>query len=126
MRSISMKVMRRPCGHSPRKHANLRYAGVATLRRGQSNRTLRRKSNCSGEDAMRIAFGFYLQCLAFIFLFVHPASAACDRQCLRSVTDQYLKALLAHNPALAPLANSVKYTENGSIVKPGEGIWKTA
>jgi hypothetical protein len=54
------------------------------------------------------------------------SGAACARDALKSVTDQYFSALEAHNPSLLPLASSVKYTENGQEVKVGEGFWKTA
>lgn len=74
-------------------------------------------------------FNSHLPVIALLLLsVVRPASAAepkCDRACLRSVTDQYLKALLAHDPALAPMADSVRYTENAAMVATGDGLWKT-
>jgi hypothetical protein len=53
-------------------------------------------------------------------------SQACTRESLKAVTDKFLAALEAHNPAGLPLAASVKYTENGILVAIGNGAWKTA
>jgi hypothetical protein len=59
-----------------------------------------------------------------------PASAgksgeSCDRNCLRALIDQVFDAMIARCFCRAPLADNVKYTENGQIVKPGEGLWRT-
>lgn len=53
-------------------------------------------------------------------------STNCDRQCLKDITQQYLNALVKHAPTSAPLAPTVRYTENAADVVPGEGLWKTA
>ena len=37
------------------------------------------------------------------------ATAACDRECLDGLVDQYLDALVAHDPSRLPLAESVKF-----------------
>jgi hypothetical protein len=49
----------------------------------------------------------------------------CDRACLTGVVDSYLAAMLAHDPAKAPLARGVKSTENGQVMPPGDGLWGT-
>jgi hypothetical protein len=56
-----------------------------------------------------------------------PASAqgACDRACLRMMLDQYLAAVIKHDPAAAPIAVGVRQTENAINVRPGNGVWKT-
>jgi hypothetical protein len=62
-------------------------------------------------------------------LIVHPAQAAparCDRNCLKSTVDDYLAALVAHDPSRVPMAPDVKFVENTVPMKPGEGLWKTA
>ena len=51
---------------------------------------------------------------------------ACDRDCLGGFVDRVLQAMMDHAPAHAPLAPDVRYTENGAILKPGEGFWSTA
>lgn len=57
---------------------------------------------------------------------VSPASSTpCDRACLNEFVDKYFDALISHCTCNVPFAPDVKYTENGELVKPGEGIWKT-
>jgi len=60
-----------------------------------------------------------------------PAAAgapdqACDRACLDGFVDQYLAALVAHDPSHLPLAKGVKSTETGQSVPLGEGMWLSA
>jgi hypothetical protein len=50
----------------------------------------------------------------------------CSRACLFEILTNYLEALVKHNPEGLPLAKSLRATENGTEVKLGEGIWKTA
>lgn len=50
----------------------------------------------------------------------------CDRACLNSFVDQYLAALVAHDPSRLPLARQVKFTENGQQLQLGDGLWGTA
>jgi hypothetical protein len=42
-----------------------------------------------------------------------PIPLDCNRACLEGVIDQYLKALVAHDPKMLPLSADVKFTENG-------------
>src|SRR6478735_3186897 len=51
--------------------------------------------------------------------------AACDRACLRTTLDQYLSAVIAHDPSKAPLLLGMRQTENAISVRPGQGVWKT-
>lgn len=53
------------------------------------------------------------------------AQAACDRTCLTKTLDQVLDAMAKHDPKLAPLAMTFRYTENAEVVVPPEGAWKT-
>lgn len=60
---------------------------------------------------------------------VHGAASsasACDRQCLIGFADNYLDALVKHDPSDLPLAKSYKFTENGQRLKLGEGLWHQA
>jgi hypothetical protein len=50
----------------------------------------------------------------------------CDRACLENFINEYINAVIAHNPALVPLSSDVKYTENGQRLEPGDGMWNTA
>ena len=54
------------------------------------------------------------------------AAESCDRACLIKTTDQYLAAVVAHDPSKAPLAKDLMFVENVKRMKPGEGLWKTA
>ena len=38
----------------------------------------------------------------------------------------YLNALVAHDPTKIQTSSALKYTENGVVVKLGDGLWKTA
>lgn len=59
--------------------------------------------------------------------FAKPSKgAACDRACLESLVDRYLEAMAANDPSRVKLAAKVKLTENGAILQPGDGLWRTA
>ena len=68
-------------------------------------------------------------CLSLIAIVVLSAAAraaetaACDRNCLTHMADQYLAAMEKHNPAELPLAASYKFTENTGKIAIGEGLW---
>jgi hypothetical protein len=53
------------------------------------------------------------------------AQSACDRTCLRTMIDQYLSAVIKHDPSAAPLVVGFRQTENAINVRPGNGVWKT-
>jgi hypothetical protein len=53
------------------------------------------------------------------------AQAACDRACLRAMLDQYLAAVVADDPGMAPLVVGFRQTENAINVRPGEGVFNT-
>ncbi len=53
------------------------------------------------------------------------APVFCDRACLIKLTDQYIAAVVAHDPSKAPLAPDIVFVENIKRIKPGEGLWKT-
>ncbi len=50
----------------------------------------------------------------------------CDRACLNGFTDEFLAALVAHDPSRLSLGREVKYTENGQVLRLGDGFWGTA
>ena len=52
--------------------------------------------------------------------------AACDRPCLAGVMTAFLDAVVAHDPTAAPLAPTVKFTEDAVAMPLGDGVWKTA
>ena len=55
-----------------------------------------------------------------------PISLNCDRACLEGVMNQYLAAVVKHDPKGLPLSEDVIYTENDQVMKVGDGFWKTA
>ncbi len=55
-----------------------------------------------------------------------PIPLNCNRACLEGLVNQYLTAVVAHNPAGLPLSKDVVYTENNQILDLGDGYWKTA
>jgi len=54
-----------------------------------------------------------------------PIPLNCNRACLENVVDQYMTALVAHDPKRLPLSKDVKYTENDQVIELGDGFWKT-
>jgi hypothetical protein len=67
-------------------------------------------------------------CLIYAVAAGPSASAAandCNRACLKTSLDQYLNAVIAHNPSSAPLFAGFRQTENAVVVKLGNGVWKS-
>jgi hypothetical protein len=54
------------------------------------------------------------------------AVQTCDRQCLVNLMQDYLAALIKHDPKAVPFANEVKFTENTANIPVGYGLWVTA
>jgi hypothetical protein len=53
------------------------------------------------------------------------AASECDRKCLNRIVDDYRAAMIAHNPALMPLATNARYTENGQDLRFTDGLFGT-
>lgn len=56
---------------------------------------------------------------------IGPIPLNCNRACLEDVVNQYLAALVAHDPKRLPLSADVRYTENDQVMEIGDGFWKT-
>jgi hypothetical protein len=54
------------------------------------------------------------------------APKTCDRNCLVNVMQQYLAAMVKHDPKAVPFADKVKFTENAAEMPVGKGLWETA
>ena len=54
-----------------------------------------------------------------------PVPPVCDRACLEGMIDAYLQAMVAHDPSKLPLTADARFTENGSELKLGDGLWGT-
>jgi hypothetical protein len=53
--------------------------------------------------------------------------AGCTRELLKSTIETYFKALATHDPSTLPVADNVKFTEDGATLELGEkGLWKSA
>ncbi len=46
-----------------------------------------------------------------------------DRATLQAFVDNYLEALVAHDPSRLPLAETIKYTEDTATIPIGDGLW---
>ena len=55
-----------------------------------------------------------------------PIPLNCNRACLENLVDQYLTAVVAHDPKRLPVSKDVMYTENDQAIELGDGFWKTA
>ena len=49
----------------------------------------------------------------------------CDRACLHGLMDEYLAALVAHDPSRLATTPGVKFTENTNRMALGDGLWQT-
>jgi hypothetical protein len=56
-----------------------------------------------------------------------PGTAGeCDRACLEKFADRYIDVMVMHDPSSVPLAEDVKFTENGVQLDVGDALWATA
>jgi hypothetical protein len=53
------------------------------------------------------------------------AQSPCDRSCLEGFADQYLDAVVAHDPARAAILKNAKFTKNGQRLELGDGLWRS-
>jgi hypothetical protein len=70
-----------------------------------------------------------LRSILFISLALANLSAygaTCDRACLKTTLDQYLAAIVRHDPAAAPLSVGFRQTENAQVRVAGAGRWQSA
>jgi hypothetical protein len=56
---------------------------------------------------------------------IFAAANDCDRACLKTTLDQYLSAVIKHDPAAAALFVGFRQTENSVVVRLGTGVWKS-
>jgi hypothetical protein len=54
------------------------------------------------------------------------APLACNRACLLDTANDYLAALVAHDPSKVKLSPELKFVENAQRLEAGEGLWTTA
>jgi hypothetical protein len=51
--------------------------------------------------------------------------ASCDHACLEKIGDEYRQAYLKHTAAMAPIASTVRFSENNVVLKFPDGSWDT-
>jgi hypothetical protein len=51
------------------------------------------------------------------------SQSSCDRACLENYVDQYMDAMLSHEPSQTLFAKDCRFTENGVRLQLGEGLW---
>ncbi len=56
---------------------------------------------------------------------VRSGESACGRACLQGLVDDYMTALLRHDPGRLPWAEHPRFSENNVLLPVGEGLWKT-
>jgi hypothetical protein len=53
-------------------------------------------------------------------------AGTCDRECLIDIADRYLSAIADHDLKKAPLSDEIRFVENITATRPGEGLWASA
>src|SRR6478752_4070425 len=67
-----------------------------------------------------------LTLFAAVSIAAGTASAqTCDRACLKTTLDQYLQAVIKHDPAAVPLSLGFRQTDNGVVVRASTGTWQS-
>ena len=77
---------------------------------------------------LTLFFAFVIFCGSALLIAMpqgNRGSGPCDRACLEGFVDQYLDALIAHDPKRLPLAPNAKFTENGQRLNVGDGFWRS-
>jgi hypothetical protein len=74
---------------------------------------------------LKIAFVLVSICL-FGVPNLLQAAQTCDRQCLVTLMQNYLAALVKHDPTAVPFDKEIKFTENTANIPVGDGFWVTA
>jgi hypothetical protein len=74
---------------------------------------------------MRLVYSVFLTAALLASGMPMAMAAGCDRACLFELADDYLAALAANSPAKVSLADDIRTVENGTRIRPGEGLWKT-
>jgi len=55
---------------------------------------------------------------------VKSKTTDCDRTCLNKLLNTYFDTIAKHTPSKLPVAKDVRFTENGSELKFGQGLWQ--
>src|SRR5271157_2632723 len=72
------------------------------------------------------ACGFVLGIAVFDAANAVAAPSHCDRVCLADLMNRWLAALPAHSAAGLPLADNIRFTEQGAAIPVGDGLFISA
>jgi hypothetical protein len=72
-----------------------------------------------------LAAGLILLTLPLVLMAQDAVPEPCNRVCMEALVDDYLDALIANDPGAVPLANDVRFTENGQRLQLRDGLWQT-
>jgi hypothetical protein len=76
---------------------------------------------------MNMRITFLILCGAMLSLSpIRAADQPCDRACLEGFVNDYLAAMVAHDPKRLPVTPNVKFTEDDVALKLGDALWGTA
>jgi len=75
---------------------------------------------------LRFALFLALVSSGLLFCARTAAAKACDRQCLSGLVTDYLQDMFTHHPGGLLVTANVRFTENGKVLKLGEGFWQSA
>lgn len=73
----------------------------------------------------RLCMGVIVVGLAAQLAAAGASAQACDRACLEGWVDRYFDAVIDNDPSAVPLADDVRFTENGQRLRIGDGLWRS-
>lgn len=73
----------------------------------------------------RLAAPLFLLGAIFLAHPLHARTTDCDRACLDAIGAQYMDAYRSRDPARAPFAKSVRFSENNVVMSLPDGTWNT-
>src|ERR1700677_2951830 len=89
----------------------------------------KRATDCNRGGFMSWRLMRILMCAALVLsagASTFAATGTCDRACLEGILNQYLNAVIKHDPSGAPLFIAFRETENAVVIDKGQGgLWKT-
>lgn len=96
------------------------------LRKNQELRVQAVLNKNSRLARIRVAAGALSVAAGWAMTSAPAAAQSCDSACLESLLSDYVDALVANDPAAAPVAPDVIFSENGVVQPMGEASWLTA
>ncbi len=79
----------------------------------------------AGQSGVALAQSNEVAAIPRVVTSTQSRAASCNRACLEGFVDRYFAAVIADDPTAVPLAQNVRFTENGQVLPLGEGLWKS-